>query len=311
MTELQTLARSDDYQITLHKPDGPDGDPVVVTFGGMPSGLAPGGFGTRFCLGQGWTTIYVAQRALSQYQGLDLAAFRAAVAPVVDGRDVVCYGSSLGGYAALYYGGTINARIVAAAPRLPAWPPITTPQMSIPLVHEPLHDVPRSRSAPVVIYDPRVAHDRTTVERMVKPAYPDVRLVELPHFGHTVLAAIAAAGALPTFMAALIRDDVLLPLDMPTDANPGWHLRKGQSLASAEPRVALDHFRRFFDLAPSSRSLSVLLNHLINTGGIEDAQSLLDRAEDMGDPDLVLSPHVTKRATKAGLVLQRRGATGD
>ena len=166
-------------------------------------------------------------------------------------------------------------------------------------------------SAPVVIYDPQVAHDCTTVEQMVKPAYPDVRLVELPHFGHTVLAAIAAAGALPTFMATLIRDDVLLPLEMPTDANPGWHFRKGQSLARTEPRIALDHFRRFFDLAPSSRSLSVLLNQLISTAGIDDAQRLLDRTEEMGDPDLVLSPHVTQRAIKAGLVLHQRGAPLD
>ena len=311
MTQLQTLARNDDYLITLHRPDRPSADVIVITFGGMPSGLAASGFGTTFCLSKGWTTIYVAQRALSQYQGLDLAAFQAAVAPVVDKRDVVCYGSSLGGYAALYYGGAINARIIAAASRLPAWPPITSPHLSIPLAHKPLGDGPRSMSAPVVIYDPQVAHDCTTVEQMVKPAYPDVRLVELPHFGHTVLAAIAAAGALPTFMATLIRDDVLLPLEMPTDANPGWHFRKGQSLARTEPRIALDHFRRFFDLAPSSRSLSVLLNQLISTAGIDDAQRLLDRTEEMGDPDLVLSPHVTQRAIKAGLVLHQRGAPLD
>lgn len=96
MTQLQTLARTDDYLITLHRPDRPSADVIVITFGGMPSGLAASGFGTTFCLSKGWTTIYVAQRALSQYQGLDLAAFQAAVAPVVDKRDMVCYGSSLG-----------------------------------------------------------------------------------------------------------------------------------------------------------------------------------------------------------------------
>lgn len=308
MPEFRTLCSHDDYRITLHQPDRVSADTIVVTFGGMPSDLAGSGFGTNFCLSQGWTTIYVAQRAMSQYQGLDQAAFRAAVAPVVDGRDVVCYGSSLGGYAALYYGGAVNARIIAAAPRLPAWPPITSPGLAIPLTHQPLHEAARSTSAPVVIYDPLVGHDRMTVEQMVKPAYPAARLVELPYFGHTLLNAIVAAGKLRSFMTALIHDDVLLPLDLPTDTNPGWQFRKGQALARSEPQAALRHFQRFFDLSPSAKSLSALLNQLVATGDLAGAQKLLDRAEAMADPDLVLSPQATQRAVKAGLDLHGCGA---
>lgn len=276
---------------------------VVVTFGGMPSDLADSGFGTKFCLSQGWITIHVAQRAMTQYQGLDVAGSPAAVAPAVEGRDVVCYGSSLGGYAALYYGGAIDARIIAAAPWLPAWPPIASPQLSVPLTHQPLAEAPRSRAAPVVIYNPQVAHDRTTVDQMVRPAYPALRLVELPFFGHTVFSAILAAGKLRTFMATLIRDDVLLPLDLPTDTNPGWQLRRGQFLARRKPHAAADHFRRFFDLAPSSRSLSMLLDQLLALGDLVGAQALLDRAGAAGDPDLVQQPQTAHRAVKAGLIL--------
>lgn len=303
MPEARTLCRHDDYLITLHQPDRPGADTVVVTFGGMPSGLAGSGFGTSFCLSQGWTTIHVAQRAMSQYQGLDQAAFRAAVAPAVEGRDVVCYGSSLGGYAALYYGGAVDAQIIAAAPKLPAWPPIASPGLAVPLTHQPLHEASRSAKAPVVIYDPLVVHDRMTVERMVRPAYPCLRLVELPYFGHTVLAAIVAAGKLKGFMTALIRDDVLLPLDLPTETNPGWQFRKGQALMRSDPQAALGHFRRFFDLAPSAKSLSALVDQLVATGDPAGAQDVLDRARAMADPDLVLSPQAAQRAVKAGLDL--------
>ncbi|GGF66574.1 hypothetical protein GCM10011402_18580 [Paracoccus acridae] len=308
MPQSRTLCRHDDYLITLHQPDRVSAHTVVITFGGMPSVLAEKGFGTSFCLSQGWTTIYVAQRALSQYQGLDQTSFQAAVGPAVEGRKVVCYGSSLGGYAALYFGGAINARIIAAAPKLPAWPPIASPGLAIPLTHRPLHEAARSMSAPVVIFDPLVDHDRLTVEQMVKPAYPAARLVELPYFGHTLLNAIVAAGQLKGFMTALIQDDVVLPLDLPTDSNPGWQFRKGQALARSEPQVALRHFERFFDLSPSAKSLSALLNQLVATGNLADAQTLLDRAAAMADPDLVLSPQATQRAIKAGLHLQGCGA---
>lgn len=100
-----TLAAHDDYLITLHHAEKPEVGPLVITFGGQPSKRTPEGFGTGFCLANDWDTIYVAQRAGTQYQGLDASTFRDAVAPVADGRDTVCYGSSLGGYAALFWRG--------------------------------------------------------------------------------------------------------------------------------------------------------------------------------------------------------------
>lgn len=148
---MKTLAAHADYLITLHHGANADAGPLDITFGGQPSKLTASGFGTGWCLGKGWDTIYVAQRAETQYQDLPLEAFVGAVAEVIEGRDVVCYGSSLGAYAALYYGGSIDARIIAAAPMLPAWPPLKRPKDAIPLKHLPLNDVPRSRHEPVLI----------------------------------------------------------------------------------------------------------------------------------------------------------------
>ncbi len=125
IVDAVTLAQDRDFRITLHRAD-PSGDdrPIVVTFGGQPSDLTATGFGTAFLLGQGFDTVYVAQRHGTQYQGLSRERFVEGVAPVIAGRDVVTYGASLGGYAALYYGGAIDARIIAASPMLPAWRPL-------------------------------------------------------------------------------------------------------------------------------------------------------------------------------------------
>lgn len=109
-------------------------------------------------------------------------------------------------------------------------------------------------------------------------------------------------------MTALIRDDVLVPLDLPNDTNPGWQFRKGQALARSEPQAALRHFERFFDLSPSAKSLSALLNQLVAMGNLAGAQELLGRAAAMAGPDLILSPQATQRAIKAGLDLQGCGA---
>lgn len=118
------LAEHDDYQITLHRSAEAVGKPLILTFGGQPSGKTASGFGTDFLLKHGYDTIYIAQRAGTQYQGLSLDRFTDVIADHCQGREVISYGSSLGGYAALYYGGVVNARIIAAAPMFPRWPPL-------------------------------------------------------------------------------------------------------------------------------------------------------------------------------------------
>lgn len=116
--ELQSvvLADAEGYRLTYH-PGAKRAGTLLITFDTMLSGLSKEGFGTKFAKKRGYDHIFVAQAPDSWYQRLSLEEFEAVVAPLLGRYDkVFTYGSSLGGYAALYYAGVINARAVAAAP---------------------------------------------------------------------------------------------------------------------------------------------------------------------------------------------------
>jgi hypothetical protein len=167
-----------DYRITFHPSGKADAGPLVVTFGGQPSGLGDSGFGTDFCARNGWDHIHVAQRSATQFQGLDLEAFETATAELARGRDVVCHGASLCGYAAFCHGGCLNARIIAAAPMLPLWPPMRYRAFAdVPYLHRPLEDCPRSSALPVIIVDPLLRRDMFFVEQMILPVHLAARIV--------------------------------------------------------------------------------------------------------------------------------------
>ena len=65
-TEMEIIARSDDYQITFHAAANTPSDTLVITFAGLPTGLESEGFGTDFCLAHGYDTIFTAQRINTQ-----------------------------------------------------------------------------------------------------------------------------------------------------------------------------------------------------------------------------------------------------
>lgn len=118
----QTIANEPSYWVTLHQGQQPS-ELLLITFGGTDTKLTGQGFGTDFALKNGYDTIYVAQKPGSQYQHLSAQAFCEAVDPLIHNyRRVVTYGASLGGYAALYYGSSINTKVIAASPKNSAHP---------------------------------------------------------------------------------------------------------------------------------------------------------------------------------------------
>lgn len=307
-----TVASAADYLIT-HHPAGANGSgPLVITFGGQPSKLTPSGFGTGFALANGWDSIYVAQREGTQYQGLDRETFAEAVAPLARGRDVVCYGSSLGAYAALYFGGSIDARIIAAAPMLPAWPPLQRPaQDQMPVAHGPIADGPLSSCPPVVIYDPEVRHDQMVLDGLVLPAYPAARLLRVPHAGHTVLNYLKQAGLLKLLIRSLILDGTLPDHEYPTEDNAIWCFNRGRAIRQSDPDQAVRLLQRAFDLDRSRHIYGNLMAALLRAGRHDDARALWSAAA--GDATLTLPPATQAQVDALGLVPHgqdiRRSAT--
>jgi hypothetical protein len=300
---MKTLDKQDDYEITLHTCSTKQHSKLVVTFGGQPSGLASSGFGTDFVLSMGFDTIHVAQKFGTQYQGLSIKSFHTAVSPLVkDWDDVITYGSSLGGYAALYYGGSINARCIAAAPMLPAWRPLKIPAYKkLEMSHLELIDVPVSKHDPVVIFDPCIARDLYLIENMVRPAYPNLREVRVPYAGHTVLVTLSQARLLRPIIESLIKDDKVINFERPAEGTAIWHGEKGSHLMRSDPAGAKKELLVSLSIRPSKRIYNQLIQCLIKLEHFEDAQVMLDQAKASGDKNYELFPPRAKSASEAGL----------
>lgn len=300
---MHTLAEDDDYQITLHNCEAKKANKVVVTFGGQPSGLRNTGFGTDFVLSMGFDTIHVAQKFGTQYQGLSVNNFYDVIAPRLDNwDDIVCYGSSLGGYAALYYGGSIDARCIAAAPMLPAWRPLKIPAYKdLEMKHLEMLDVPASKHNPVVIFDPCVSRDLYLIENMVRPVYPNLREIRVPYAGHTVLVTLSQARLLRPIIENLITDDKVIDFDPPAEGTAIWHGEKGSHLMRSDPAGAKQELLASLNIKPSKRIFNQLIQCLIKLEHFEDAQHMLDQAKASGDKHCELFPPRMKSAIEAGL----------
>lgn len=209
---VQTVAGDDTFLVTSHL--GRSGsDELVVCFGYQGTGIAPTGFGIDFLTQRGYDAVYVANRWKSSYQGLSAGMLADVLAPLLQGRKVFTYGSSLGGYCALYYAGVLSARALALSPRNVLYPrdpegfdPAAHPEWTH---HLHLTDVPRSPHRPTIVFDNMHPRDSSFVRTWALPAYPDAREVHVPLSGHDTGPRLHAMGKLKGLVLAMLRDEAL------------------------------------------------------------------------------------------------------
>lgn len=262
--ETTVLKETDGYMISYHR-NTPESDVLVISFGGLPSRKTRTGFGSQFILKQGYDHIFVAQEAGTFYQKLSLEEFHAVVGPVVGNKRVFTYGSSLGGYAAMYYGGILNARMISCAPRLWAHPSLRTPKYAH-LVHEhrELKDVPRSEHAPVVLYDPHIKPENVFIQACVLPAYPDAQLVAKPFAGHTVLTTMLHSGVLKDVINSYIRSGVFPDFRLKEEDGFIWQREKGRhALETGDAAAAVEHLEASLRLHYDFDAAKLLLRALV------------------------------------------------
>lgn len=184
---------------------------VFVTFNPVASGLDDKPFGFPFLTDQGFDHVHVAQAPGSYYQELSLDDFARHVAPLVAGQACFTYGSSLGGYCALHYGGILDARIVAASPRNSAHPVTRKKLPNGPVFrHGELSAGPRSSKAPFVFLDRHIGADAEFYDHCIRPAYPDAQPIVLPHAGHGAFMVLMEANVLKKLVVD-IANDAFLP----------------------------------------------------------------------------------------------------
>lgn len=179
----------------------------------------------KFLLAAGLDLISVRKREDFWYQDLDLDAFRREVEPFARNYSrVVCYGSSMGGYAALYFAGTIGAHCIALSPLVSIhpkypWFGLENYRARVEFVHKPLVDVPKTPGARnLIVYDPKEWRDHPYVTREVVPAFPDADYVPIMYSGHPSGELLHEAGTLKPLVLGYIRGEPPpRPLDLVGD----------------------------------------------------------------------------------------------
>lgn len=299
---MKVLASADEYRIVRHQAGETPSARIIITFAGMPHSLDDKGFGTDYCLAHGWDNIYVSQLRGTQFQGLSLESFLEAVEPELEGKEVICYGSSLGGYAAFFYGGALDARIIAAAPVFPAWlDRHAGRRINLTIKHPELVDMPRSSKPPFVIYDPLRNLDKTFVDDAIQPAYPDtLRKEEYPLGGHTVLETLKRTGQL-SFVTKLIETDECVSPTPLAEGEYEYHYQKGTLLKHQNPEIAAEELEKALALHPSNRVTVHLLPLLVRFGKLERAQEIIDQAIESRDSGQQIIGRFRTSMIEAGL----------
>lgn len=299
------LAEAPGYRITYHRPLPDVAVPdkrLIITFGTLQAGLANAGFGTDVCLRHGHPTIYVAPRKGSWYQELSLDAFANAVTPLIGNKRPAVYGTSLGGYASVYFGGSIDADIIAAAPRCLAMPELQMNHaQTVPMRHEPLTDAPRTTGKVAVFWDPHERPDSILVNNFIRKKYPDAEYQEFPYAGHTVLKTMAKIGKIREFILPLLYDTTMAKLELPKESNPIWHYNHARGLMhQGLVDDALTQADLSFALQPSPENI-LLLVRIFTHKQMHDRASILQTLIDT-DPAISRMAYGRTRKDLANLL---------
>lgn len=210
-THVSVLLDDADSRIEWHVLDGgAPARPLFVTFDPLMVLWPKPPFGLDFLLRQGVDVVAVRRKHEHFYQPLTRAAFAQALAPVLaqaqaQGRAVIAYGSSLGAYAALYYGRDLDARVIALSPRVSVHPEFgnETWRERAAWRHEALDDGRPARCRATVAYDPREPIDRRFIDEALRPAFPQATWMRLPFTGHPVTQFLADTHHLSRWIRAL------------------------------------------------------------------------------------------------------------
>ncbi|MFC7291960.1 YqiA/YcfP family alpha/beta fold hydrolase [Hirschia litorea] len=164
-------------------------DKLVITFNSMGQ-ILEDDFGRHFFKSINISQINVACSPKDFFQSLSRDSFLQAVGFVVaQHTDVVIYGTSLGGYAAIYFGSLFKARILAIAPRLPIhsyMEGLRSYHSDIELVHTDLRQMNSTQNDVLVVFDPEDEAD----SKFVSCFFADknnTRLIALNGAGHFIL----------------------------------------------------------------------------------------------------------------------------
>ncbi|HCT72449.1 MULTISPECIES: hypothetical protein [Psychrobacter] len=180
-------------------------DKTFITFNSAYTDKTSDAFGGDFILSEGWNLISVHKHNRNQYQDLSLKIFEDYVKPKTVGKHTYMYGTSLGGYSGLYFGGVVDATIIAGAPMLPVHPTMNHPHYSdIEYKHIPIKDTKKTSKPVFVLHDPLQESDSGFIKKHVLPAYPLAYFIPVKGGTHLVMKTLISKGLLKDTIRDLV-----------------------------------------------------------------------------------------------------------
>lgn len=213
---VEVLLDDEDSRIEWHRPDDATARPLLITFDPLLYLWPKPAFGLDFLLRQGVQVVAVRRKSEHFYQPLSREAFTAAVAPALAGHArVIAYGSSLGAYAALYYGRDLDAEVIALSPRVSVHPVFGHPawQDKVAFRHALFTTEPLPRCRAVIAYDPREPTDRRFIDEGLAPFFPQAVHLRLPYAGHPASQFLGDMHYLSPWIRAVVAGRPAPPLD--------------------------------------------------------------------------------------------------
>lgn len=187
---------------------GGEGGTLVVTFDPILYLADRPPFGQEFLRKQALDVIAVRKKTENFYQPLSREQFDAVVGPVsARYARVVSYGSSLGAYAALYYGRDEPWTVIASSPRNSTHPVFGVDhwQERQRFLHERLDPARPVRCRAIILYDPCDPMDRRYLDGEVLPQFAaTAEVLRVPYSGHPSNQFLHEIGFIAPFVRAVL-----------------------------------------------------------------------------------------------------------
>jgi hypothetical protein len=286
------LLDDQDHHIEWHVRTDPGAAALVVCFDPLLQLWPAPAFGLDFMRRLGADVVTVQRKHEHFYQTLSRETLSALLSPLLPRyRRVLMYGSSLGAYAALYFGRDLDVLAIAASPRVSVHPLYGTAHWQARQAwrHLRLDPAQPARCRALIAYDPRECQDERYLQGEVLPQFPRAQVLRVPFSGHPSIQMLQEIGYLGPLLRAALAAKPLPQLNRRAGrwTSSAWCVDVAER-ALARQRVALG--ARLAERAVALRPRSVLTQRALARARLlqqrwADARTALQAAQALAPQD--------------------------
>jgi hypothetical protein len=184
--EPKIIEETDGHLIEEHNIDS---DVTFIVFSPAGCDKNSATFGLYFLINKGFNLISC-KHDDNFFQTLSFERFKMLISPLVKGKKVFLYGSSLGAYASIYFAGAVNGTAIAAAPRNPYHPELRSHKINydhLEFTHSCLSKVEQTINPVYLFIDKYDVTDLYFYSTVIQPYYKNITLIDVDYAGHDVL----------------------------------------------------------------------------------------------------------------------------